>query len=158
MLEPRSTGAVISNLTNRKIMSQQNEIQELDEALQSIWVSSKLTPSYAERLGLHDDHIHFIFSYEEEEQVDQLIRAVRRTLASFGPEYWFGGGSSVAAQFRDCEQINFKVRKSFIVNDLSWSVMFVLCGPNEGYSLVEDTTPYRGYSVLERQNPPLGGF
>lgn len=125
-------------------MTQQKKIQELNVALQMLWADLKLTAIFKERvepISQNDDHIHFTFTYDEEEDVDQLIRAARRTLASFGPEYWLPDSHTGAAQFRQGEHIQFKVRKSLIVSHLYWGVTFVLCAPEEGYSLVEDTQP-----------------
>ena len=125
-------------------MPQQNGIQELKVALQKSWAGLNLTAVFEERVepvSQNDDHIHFTFDYDEEEQVDQLIRTARRTLARFGPEYCLPESHRRAAQFQQDEHIQFKVRKSLIVSHLYWGVTFMLCGPEEKYSLVEDTQP-----------------
>ncbi|MNF34348.1 hypothetical protein D3C85_798250 [compost metagenome] len=125
-------------------MDQQKKLQQLSETLQGLWDDLKLTPSYGERvepIDPRDDKIHFTFTFEEEELADQLIRAARRTLASFGPEYWLADYHPSAAQFRQGEHMQFKVRKSLIVSHLYWGVSFILCAHEEGYSLVEDTQP-----------------
>ncbi|MBV7547487.1 hypothetical protein KW849_14440 [Pseudomonas sp. PDM26] len=125
-------------------MDQQKKLLQLSESLQRIWDDLKLTPSYSERaepIDPRDDEVHFTFTYEEEELADQFIRAARRTLASFGPEYWLPDSHPLAAQFRQDGHIQFKVRKSLIVSHLNWGVSFILCDAEEGYSLVEDTQP-----------------
>jgi hypothetical protein len=126
------------------IMDQQNKLQRLNAALQGLWDDLKIIPRYVERvepIDPRDDEIHFTFSFEEEDFADQLIRAARRTLASFGPEYWLPDHHPHAAQFRQAEHMQFKVRKSLIVSHLYWGVSFILCTPEEGYSLTEDTQP-----------------
>jgi hypothetical protein len=123
-------------------MDQQMKLQQLSEALQGLWDDLKITPSYVSRvepIDPQDDEIHFTFTFEEEDVADQLIRAARRTLASFGPEYWLPEYHLGAAQYRQSEHIQFKIRKSLIVSHLYWAVSFILCAPEEGYSLTEDT-------------------
>ncbi|MBD9427951.1 hypothetical protein IB232_21680 [Pseudomonas sp. PDM15] len=123
-------------------MDQQIKIQQLSNALEEICDALNISPSYLERvepLEPQGDHIHLTFMFEEEELADQLIRAARRKLASFGPEYWLPDYHPGAAQFSQTEHMQFKVRKSLIVSHLYWGVSFILCAPNEGYSLLEDT-------------------
>lgn len=123
-------------------MDQQMKLKQLSEALQGLWDDLKLTQSFGERvepIGPLADEIHFTFRHDEEDLADQLIRAARRTLASFGPEYWLPDYHPGAAKFRQSEHIQFKVRKTLIVSHLYWGVSFILCTPEEGYSLVEDT-------------------
>lgn len=123
-------------------MDQQTKLKQLSKALKGLCDDLKLTPSYDERvepIDPRDDLVHLTFKLDEEEQADQLIRAARRTLASFGPEYWLPEYHPRATNFRQCEHMQFKVRKSLIVSHLYWGVSFILCAPDEGYSLVEDT-------------------
>lgn len=125
-------------------MVQQAKLRRLSESLQGLWDNLKLTPTYSERVEPIDPtgyEVHFTFTFDEEDLADQLIRTARRTFASFGPEYWLPDYHPSAAQFRQAEHIQFKVRKSLIQSHLYWGVSFILCAPDEGYSLVEDTQP-----------------
>ncbi|EMA3568486.1 hypothetical protein L4P64_004474 [Pseudomonas aeruginosa] len=126
------------------VLKRQEKLQQLNIALQGLWDGLNVTPRYVERvepIDPRDDEIHFTFSLEEEDIADQLIRAARRALASFGAEYWLPHYHPRAAQFRQEEHMQFKVRKSLIVSHLYWGVSFILCEPEEGYSLVEDHQP-----------------
>ncbi|MBX4139555.1 hypothetical protein K1567_27090 [Pseudomonas sp. S5F11] len=126
------------------VLKRQEKLQRLNVALQGLWEGLNITPRYVERVEAidpRDDEIHFTFTFEEEDIADQLIRAARRTLASFGAEYWLPHYHPGAAQFRQEEHMQFKVRKSLIVSHLYWGVSFILCEPEEGYSLVEDHQP-----------------
>lgn len=123
-------------------MDQQIQLQKLSKALEVICDALNLSPSYLQRvepLEPRSDHIHLTFTFDEEELADKLIRTARRKLASFGPEYWLPDYHPSAAQFCQTEHMQFKVRKSLIVSHLYWGVSFILCAPNEGYSLLEDS-------------------
>lgn len=123
------------------VLKRQEKLQQLNIALQGLWDGLNVTPRYVERvepIDPRDDEIHFTFTFEEEDIADQLIRAARSALASFGAEYWLPHYHPRAAQFRQGEHMQFKVRKSLIVSHLYWGVSFILCEPDEGYSLVED--------------------
>ncbi|MBO8305175.1 hypothetical protein [Pseudomonas aeruginosa] len=129
---------------NLALLKRQEKLQQLNVALQGLWDDLKITPRYVERVepvDSRDDEIHFTFTLEEEDIADQLIRAARRALASFGAEYWLPHYHPRAAQFRQGEHMQFKVHKSLIVSHLYWGVSFILCEPEEGYSLVEDHEP-----------------
>ncbi|MEB0222046.1 hypothetical protein [Pseudomonas sp. AB12(2023)] len=126
------------------VLERQEKLQQLNVALQGLWDGLNVTPRYVERvdpIDPRDDEIYFTFTYEEEDLADQLIRAARRTLASFGPEYWLPDYHHRAAQLRQGEHMAFKVYKSLIRSHLYWGVSFILCKPEQGYSLVEDTQP-----------------
>lgn len=123
-------------------MDQRDKLGLLDDALQQVWARLELDIAYAERVepvGPRDDEIHFTFNFSEEDTVDRLIRAARRTLASFGPEYWLPDDHPQAADFRQSGHLAFKVRKCLIRSHLYWGVSFCLCEADEGYSLIEDT-------------------
>lgn len=87
------------------------------------------------------DRIHLEFALQDEERADRLIRAMRVSVASFGPEYWLPDGHPMASNFRREDHMAYRVYKSFIQGRLVWDVAFILCSPDTGYSLVEDTQP-----------------
>lgn len=125
-------------------MDQQQKLHQLNGHLQGLYADLGIPHHFTERvesIDPRDDMIHLTFTHGEEDHADQLIRAARRSFASFGPEYWLPDNHPGAAQFRHTEHMQFKVRKSLIVSHLYWGVSFILCGPDEGYSLVEDTQP-----------------
>lgn len=118
-------------------MSRPEQLHQLKESLQRLCAGLQIV--YAERADDPlDDEITLTFTYGEEALADQLIRAARVTFASFGPEYWLPDSHPAAAQFRQSEHLQFRVCKSLIVSHLYWSVSFILCDPEEGYSLVEN--------------------
>jgi hypothetical protein len=123
-------------------VDEKNTLQQLNEALQELWGDLKFSTSYIERVDPIDPRqaeIHFTFTFDEEDLADQLIRAARSKLASFGPEYWLSDSHVGAAQFRQDGHIAFKAHKSLILSHLYWGVSFILCAPGESYSLVEDS-------------------
>jgi len=125
-------------------MDRQNRLQLLNEHLKGLYAGIGIDGSYAQRaepIDQRDDYIHLTFTFDEEEYADRLIRSARRSLASFGPEYWLPDYHPGAAQFRQSDHIQFKVHKSLIRSHLYWGVSFILCAPEEGYSLYEDTQP-----------------
>lgn len=138
--------AAVTPLGSTKVpnMDQQQMLHQLNGHLQGLYADLGIPHQFTERvesIDPRDDMIHLTFTHGEEDHADQLIRAARRSFASFGPEYWLPDNHPGAAQFRHTEHMQFKVRKSLIVSHLYWGVSFILCGPDEGYSLVEDTQP-----------------
>lgn len=114
------------------------ELNRLNERLSALCADPRIRYTYANCV-IEEGKIILPFAYEEEETADRLIREVRRSLASFGPEYWFPNYHAAAALFH--EHLQYRVRKCFIQSSLSWMVSFILCGPEEGYSLVEECQP-----------------
>ncbi|HBN8046990.1 TPA: hypothetical protein ACG5BG_002993 [Pseudomonas aeruginosa] len=102
-------------------MDRQQKLHQLSDRLQALCADLNLGALYADRLepiDPRDNEIHLTFALAEEEQADQLIRAARRTLASFGPEYWLPDSHPQAAQFRQDAHIQFRVRKSLVQSHL----------------------------------------
>lgn len=121
-------------------MTTVHRLHQLQEHLQAL--CSDLQIDYAERADdPRDDEINLTFTYEEEAQVDRLIRAARVSFASYGPESFLPESHPGAAQFHQSEQMKFRVHKSLILSHMYWSVSFILCGQEEGYSLLENAQP-----------------
>lgn len=121
-------------------MSRPSEIEQLRAGLQAVWRDLNLSPAFADRLDpdvVRDGEINFLFALDEEDKADQLIRGARRTMASFGLEYWLPHYHPLAAHFGHEGHLQYKVHKSLYVSNLQWMVSFALCGPEEGYSFVE---------------------
>jgi hypothetical protein len=138
--EATQEDADLSNANHPQML----KLLRLSDSLQALCADLKLDPRYAARvepIGPRDNQVHLTFTFAEEEQADQLIRAARRTLASFGPEYWLPNSHPQAAQFRQDAHIQFKVRKRLIKSHMYWGVSFILCDPEEDYSMVEDIQP-----------------
>ncbi len=114
------------------------QLQQMKERLQNLCEGLGIV--YRERADDPcDGGITLTFTYAEEDVVDQLIRTARKSLASFGPEYWLNDSHPGAAQFRHTDQIQYRVWKCFLVAHHYWSVTFYLCDPSERYSLLEDS-------------------
>ncbi|MDG1581022.1 hypothetical protein [Pseudomonas sp. GOM6] len=125
-------------------MCQADRLNSLQKNLLSTFEALGIGSSFearAEPIQAGDDHIHFTFTFAEEELVDRLIRTARSSFASFGPEYWLPDSHPGSAQFQQDNHLQYRVLKSLIQSHLYWGVSFILCGPNEGYSLVETTQP-----------------
>ncbi|HBP4970067.1 TPA: hypothetical protein L5627_006005 [Pseudomonas aeruginosa] len=125
-------------------MDRQNKLHLLNEHLKELYSGLDIDGDYSRRadpLDQRAEQIHLTFTFHEEGHADSLIRAARQSLATDGPEYWLPDYHPGAAQFRQTEHIQFKVRKSLIRSHLYWGVSFILCAPEEGYSLLEDTQP-----------------
>lgn len=95
----------------------------------------------AEQVESNDKNVHLTFTYDEEDQVDKLIRSARTSIASFGPEYWLPEHHPGASRFLQSAHMPFKVRKSLVRSHLYWAVTFTLIDAETGYSLLEDTQP-----------------
>ncbi|MFG8764943.1 hypothetical protein ACEOVB_29560 [Pseudomonas aeruginosa] len=125
-------------------MNSQSKLYLLNEHLKELYGSLGIDGNYSQRVDPLDERageIYLTFTFNEEEYADSLIRAARQSFASFGPEYWLPDNHPGAAQFQQSGHIQFKIRKSLIRSHLYWGVSFILCAPDEGYSLLEDTQP-----------------
>lgn len=117
-------------------------LQQLHKQLQKLCLSLGL--NYTERADAVDDRreeVHLTFTYDEEDQVDRLIRAARVTMASFGPESFLPESHPNTKQFRHSEQVHYQVHKSLILSHMYWGLTFTLCSPEDRYSVTEDTQP-----------------
>ena len=94
-----------------------------------------------EPIDPRDDQIHLTFTYDEEADVDRLIRAARISFAAFGPENWLSESHVNAVLINQSERISYHVYKSLITSHMYWGVSFILCGPDECYSMLEDIQP-----------------
>ncbi|MFU4911794.1 hypothetical protein ACM7ZU_29960 [Pseudomonas aeruginosa] len=125
-------------------MDSQSKLHLLNEHLKKLYAGLDIDGDYSRRVDPLDylaGEIYLTFTFHEESYVDNLIRAARQSLASFGPEYWLPDNHPGAAQFRQSGHIQFRIHKSLIRSHLYWGVSFILCAPDEGYSLLEDTQP-----------------
>lgn len=86
-----------------------------------------------------EDSINMTFTLAQESIVDLLVRKIRATYASDGPEYWLSDSQPERVHFRDSEQMGLNIHKSFIRSHQYWSLEVSLTdGP---YNFTENTQP-----------------
>lgn len=86
-----------------------------------------------------EDSINMTFTLAQEPIVDLLVRKIRATYASDGPEYWLSDYQPERALFRDCEQMGLSIHKSFIRSHQYWSLEVSLTDGR--FSFTENTQP-----------------